>query len=77
MISSASGLAWMRPGLLERLVEQAPRRPDERMAAEVFLVAGLLADEHRGGSPGALAEHGLGAPPPQVAGLAVGGGGAQ
>ncbi len=71
------GPAPLDPGLLERLVEQASRRPDEGMAAEVFLVAGLLADEHGGGSAGALAEHGLGATLPQVAGLAVGGGGAQ
>src|SRR5690348_2483553 len=34
------------PREIERLVEQAPRRPDERAALLVLLVARLLADEH-------------------------------
>src|SRR3954465_2191764 len=43
----------------ERLVEELPGRADERPAELVLLVAGLLADEHRLGVLGALAEHDL------------------
>ena len=43
----------------ERLVEQAPRGADERMALFVLLVAGLLADEHDARVTRPLAEDGL------------------
>src|SRR4051794_31370667 len=43
-------------GALERLVELAPRRADERMALVVLAVAGRLADEHRARRLPALAE---------------------
>jgi len=42
--------------LLERLVEQPAGGPDERFARQVFLVAGLLADEDDLGLWRALAE---------------------
>src|SRR5262249_6291584 len=48
------------PRLRQRAVEDAPGRADERLAAEVFLVAGLLADEHDVRGPAALARHRLG-----------------
>jgi hypothetical protein len=60
-------------GLVERGVEQPPRRPDERPALEVLLVPGLLADEHRPGSRLALAEDRLRARAPERAGAAAGG----
>src|SRR5437764_13134418 len=43
-------------GLLERLVEQAPGRPDEWASLEILPVAGLFADEHHVRSLQALAE---------------------
>ena len=43
----------------ERLVEQAARGADERVALFVLLVAGLLADEHDARVTRALAEDGL------------------
>ena len=46
-------------GVLERLVEQLSGRPDERLALQVLLVAGLLADEDDVRLRGALAEDGL------------------
>ena len=39
-------------GLGERVIEHAACRPDKRVAGEIFVVAGLLADEHDGGAPG-------------------------
>ena len=43
-------------GIRQRLVEDAPGGPDERLAGQVLLVARLLADQHegarRGPSPG-------------------------
>src|SRR5262249_34277264 len=41
--------------LCQRAVEDPPRRTDERLAAEVLLVAGLLADEHDVSGSAALA----------------------
>src|SRR5262249_41726452 len=43
----------------QRPVEDAPGRADERLAAEVLLVAGLLADEHHVSGLAALARHRL------------------
>src|SRR5262245_13594222 len=45
--------------LCQRAVEDAPRRADERLAAEILLVAGLLADEHDVSGSAALARHRL------------------
>ena len=61
-------------GLDEGPVEQLARRSDERMAGQVLLVAGLLAQEHQLGSGLAFAEDGLGRVAVQVAGLAGRGG---
>src|SRR5262249_39938031 len=47
-------------GLLQRRIEDAAGRPDERQAGEVLLVAGLLADQHEMRTYAALAGHGLG-----------------
>jgi hypothetical protein len=60
-------------GGLETFVQDAPCRPDERLAFEVLPVARLLADQHHPGSRGALPEHGLGGLFPQVARPAAGG----
>ena len=46
-------------GFGQRTVEHLAGRADEGMAGEVFLVAGLLADQHDGGVLRAFAEHGL------------------
>ena len=40
------GLGAVDPGLLQRLVEDLPRRADERVAGQILLIAGLFADEH-------------------------------
>src|SRR5260370_30215174 len=45
--------------LRQRPVENAPGRADERLAGNIFLVAGLLADEHDVGGPAPLAPHRL------------------
>jgi len=58
--------------LRQRPVEDTSGRADERLAAEVLLVAGLLADEDDLGGPLPLPEDGLGRFLPEVAGLAVG-----
>src|SRR5688500_17015420 len=62
---------------LQRAVEQLAGGTDEGMAAEVFLVAGLLADDEDARVVGAFAEHGLGRRLPQRAALAAGCGVAQ
>ena len=46
-------------GRVHRVAQQRARRADERPALPVFLVAGLLADEHRLGARGSFAEHRL------------------
>src|SRR5438874_4132414 len=52
-------LAPVDARVLQRLVEELPGRPDERLALQVLLVAGLLADEDDVSLRGALAEDGL------------------
>src|SRR6187401_1524723 len=48
------------PDVRERAIEKTPRGTDERLAREVFLVAGLLADEHQRRCVGmAISEDGL------------------
>ena len=46
-------------GILERLVEELPGGPDERLPGLVLLVAGLLPDEHGLCTLASLAENGL------------------
>ncbi len=53
--------------LVERPLQETPRRPDKGLALQVLLVPGLLADEHHPGVLSALPEHGLGRLCPQVA----------
>jgi hypothetical protein len=60
------------PSRLERVVENPPRRSDERMALDVLAVPGLLADEHEPRILLALATDGLRGLLPQIAGLASG-----
>src|SRR5205814_752591 len=60
-------------GRLERLVEEVPRRADERLSRAVLLVAGLLADEHRSRPDRALPEDRLRADLPQMAAATSGG----
>jgi hypothetical protein len=66
-------LAAIDAGLLQRAVEHLPGGPDERFAGEVFLVAGLLADQHDAGPLRAFAEYGPGRVFPQWTGVAIGG----
>ena len=47
-------------GFVQRAVEHQPCRSHERFAGKVFLVAGLLADQHDLRGLRAFAEHGLG-----------------
>ncbi len=47
-------------GVFQRLVQEMSRRPDERLAREIFLIARLLTDEHEFGARRSLAEYGLG-----------------
>jgi hypothetical protein len=58
------------PGRDERLVEQAARRPDERMASTIFDVSRLLADEQQVGVPRPFSEHRLRRAPPELAAAA-------
>ena len=58
-------------GLLERLIQQAAGRTNERFALHVFLIARLLANHHYGRMRRALAEHSLGGVTEQVAALAI------
>jgi len=51
----------------ERLIKNPARRPDERPAYPVLLIAGLFADQHDGGFLGPLAENRLGRISPEVA----------
>src|SRR5213594_3318140 len=51
--------------------EHLARRPDERGALEIFLVARLLADEHDARVGRAAAEHGLGRVAVEIAALAT------
>src|SRR5205823_1744749 len=59
-------------GLFEGAIEERARRADERPAAEVFLIARLLADEHHGRRLLPFAENRLRPCAPEVACLAVG-----
>ena len=61
----------------QRAVQHLARRPHERRALEVFLIAGLLAHQHDAGVGGTAAEHHLGGVAVQLAALAAGGGRAQ
>ena len=56
--------------LLEGVVENPTRRPDERLAGPVLLVAGLLADEHDACGSGPLTANTLRGPLPEAAGPA-------
>src|SRR5438874_4254632 len=56
---------------VEGFVQDAPRRPDERLAGDVLFVARLLADEDDLGGPAALAKYRLRRALPQVASLAM------
>src|SRR5581483_5090689 len=60
-------------GELERLVQQAPGRADERAPRAILLVARLLADEDDARVVGALAEHRLRPRLPERAAPAAGG----
>src|ERR1700756_1165206 len=59
-------------GFIERAVEHLPGRTHERFAGKVFLVAGLLADQHYLRMLRALAEHGLRRVFPERTGAAAG-----
>lgn len=64
------GLAARDADGLQRLVELAAGRADERVARAVLTVAGNLADEHEPGILRALAEDGLGRRLPEFAAAA-------
>src|SRR5581483_11378093 len=55
----------VEPDLLERAIEQLARRPDERLARAVFVIARHFADEHDARSSRPLAEDSLCADFPQ------------
>src|SRR5437660_5996205 len=57
---------------LERLVQLAPGRADERLALAILAVARLLADHHHACPFQALAEDRLGGAPPEVAAATAG-----
>ena len=57
----------INPGLLEGVVQQFSRRPDERPALDVFAITRLLANEHDFGVLGAFAEDGLRGAFPNIA----------
>src|SRR5690349_5992840 len=54
-------------GRLQSLVQQAPRRPHERMSLPILLVARLLAHQHDLGPFRSFAEDGLGGMLPEIA----------
>jgi hypothetical protein len=51
-----------------------PRRPYERMTRQIFLVSGLLTNEHDCRCRRPFSKNRLGCVPPQIARLAVAGG---
>src|SRR5262245_9528845 len=53
-------IAARNAGLFERLIEDPPGRTHERLAGEVFLVAGLLADQHEPGAGAPFPRNDLG-----------------
>ena len=61
--------------VFERAIEQLSGRAVERMTAEIFVVARLLADEHHLGALAAFPEDGLRRVLPEIAVTAVSGGG--
>src|SRR5262249_20251040 len=54
------GIRPLDPRFRQRPVENPPGGADERLAGKVFLVAGLLADQHHMGVPVSFPGHGLG-----------------
>jgi hypothetical protein len=46
-------------GLGDRAIENATRRADERQPGQIFIIAGLLADEHHARAGGTLSGHDL------------------
>jgi hypothetical protein len=67
------GLLAVDAGFLQRTVEHQPRRSHERFAGKIFLVAGLLADQHHLGVLRTFAEHGLRRVFPERTGAAAAG----
>ena len=55
------------PASLERAIQDGARRPNERMACQVFGIARLLADQHQLRALGPFAGHALSRVPPQRA----------
>ena len=64
------GAAAVDARFLERVRQNAPSRPDERMAGQIFFVAGLFADEHHIGVGLAFSKYGLRAFAPEIACMA-------
>src|SRR6476659_10158011 len=60
-------------GFFQRAVEHQPCRSHEWFAGKVFLVAGLLADQHHRDILRAFAEHGLRRMLPEMTGAAMAG----
>ena len=57
-------------GLFQRMVEQLAGRPNKRAPVAIFLITGLLANQHDGSFGSSLPENGLGGVPPQIASMA-------
>src|SRR5258707_247610 len=60
-------------GFFKRAIEYLSRRSHERFAGDIFLIAGLLADQHDLGMLRAFAEHGLRRIFPEMTGAAAAG----
>jgi hypothetical protein len=64
-------VAAVESGFVDRAIEHAARRPDERPAGAVLLVARLLADQHDAGVIRSLPEDGLRRVPIELAAVAL------
>ena len=64
----------VEPDLDQRAIEHLARRPDERRALAIFLIAGLLADQHDARADRAPAEDGLRRVTVEIAAPATGAG---
>src|SRR5690606_33385494 len=65
------GRNLVKPGLLQRLIQQAAGRPDKGLALDILDIAGLFADEHERRAGAAFAEDGLRAASPELASAAA------
>ena len=72
-ISDIDGLS-VDPDFFQRSIQDLPRWPDKRFAAQIFLIARLFPEEHQSWSRPSFAEDSLGCLLVQRTGHALGGG---